>query len=183
MSEDSPGMAGLVVESRTPSVYEERPVRSGSLEARMQERQEKLAHLSTEIFPVPRWEDMLAVELRLVGWKRLNAIIDKHENVRDTGSQRLYVAVDQLVLATVGFHEVKPGVDGDELTPKEDATWVKLARAANPKLPDSITPRQALIALVGDTQAIFLWNEWLGWARGARPKVDDQLERDFDRTD
>jgi hypothetical protein len=143
-----------------------------SLEARMAARGEELDDLRIEIFEVPRWEQMLAVELRMLSWKRLRKVVEKHR--RQTVDLRdLYTAADQILLATVGFYEVNDG----NRTPAPNMSWTKAYQAW--KRTSDVTPRQALLGLVGDVQTIVLWNDWQEWMKGSRPDVDRELQEDF----
>jgi len=154
----------------------------GSLRARMQARRDELDSIRSHVFEVPRWEDVLAVELRLISLKRQIGVIEKHEKVRDTATKLLYTAADQLLLCTVGFYEVTESEDGEQRRePLEDMTWVKLALNLHPEA-DTLTPRQALIAVVGAEQILPLTNDWMEWMRGARPEQDREMRKDFTTT-
>lgn len=149
----------------------------GSLEARMKRHAAEVAGQSTEIFEIPGWSEILAVELRLLTYDESTKITTRLERtVRDVGLRRLYFAVDQIVAATEGFYEVNDG----ERTPI-DRTWMDLARAAaTHKLPEDLTPRMAVISLVGDRRVVTpLYAEFEGWMSGERPAMEEEVVRDF----
>lgn len=159
--------------------YEESGREPGSLASRVERRSQELQSRVSEVFPIPTWEDILAVELRLVGWEALRRIITKHERQRAEAIRELYVAVDQLLLGTVQFFEINPE---DNSRQEVEQTWISLARATGKVLPDSLTPRQAVIALVGDTNALILWREWQEWMATRRGEVDGEVAEDFGST-
>lgn len=150
---------------------------AGSLAQRMEARAGELERTVSAIFPIPTWEDILAVELRLVGWEALRRIVTKHDRHRVEAIKELYTAADQILLGTEAFYEVKE--DGRE---RIESSWVDLARATGRKLPAELTPRQALIALVGDTNVAILWRDWQEWMTTRRPEVDEELAQDFGTT-
>lgn len=150
---------------------------ASSLSTRMKARSEELERQVSEVFEIPGWEDVLAVELNMVGWKKLRVIGQRNRKVKDLPTQELYVAIDQLITATDGFFEVF----GDERKSIND-TWVSLARRTGKPLPDNLTPRQAVLALVGDTRVMALYNSWQEWLQGERREVDEEVVRDFERT-
>lgn len=159
------------------TVAEEQPA-PGSLAARMARRGEQLQNQRTEMFEVPGWEDILAVELRMLGYEESRKIGRRLSKVRDVAMQELYSFADQIIAATEGFFEV---VDGQRRP--VDRTWMQLARegVARP-LPEDLTPRQAIIALLGDRRVAYLFNSWEEWMQGERPEVDEEVMRDFGRT-
>lgn len=150
----------------------------GSLASRMEHRAQEIESAVTEIFPIPMWEDILAVELSLVGWERLRKMVAKHNRQRNEAIRELYVAADQLLAATVAFYEV--GEDNAQ-TPVEQ-TWITLARATGKPLSDDLTPRQAVIALMGDTNVLVLWKEWQDWQSSRRGETDEEVAKDFGTT-
>jgi hypothetical protein len=158
----------------------------GSLADRMAARREQTERVTTEKFEVPRFEGVLSVELRLIGWKKLRSYGQRHSRMRDSALQELYVAADQLLAATVGFYEDEEveGIVNHRKAPGK--SWVSLLNemqtARKEPVSDEITPRQALIALVGDTNVMFLWEQWQEWMKGERPDVDKEVQRDFQTT-
>src|SRR5215212_4209172 len=78
----------------------------GSLQERLQRRAKELEDTVSTIFPIPNWDDILAVELRLVGWEALRKIVTKHERHAVPAIRELYTAADQLLVGTVRFFEV-----------------------------------------------------------------------------
>lgn len=160
------------------------PLPSGSLSSRMGAAEENITSATTERFPIPNWEDMVEVELRMLGWKKLRAIADVHKKVRNKADQELAIAVHQLVVATEGFYEIE-----GETSVRVDMDWIKLAKAGSGQrgvvkpLPDTLTETQAVLALVAlDTRAMNLWNEWHEWMSSNRSDVDKELVSDFGRT-
>ena len=136
-----------------------------------------------EVFPVPGWESVAAVRLRVVGFEALDKIVMRHQRVRNQAMQKLYTAADQLLIATTGFYEV---VDGTIPAPSEDPvegmTWSTLARAGIKTLGMEATPRQAMIRLVGDERLPFFWNDWLEWVKSERNDPEDDILKDFPTT-
>ncbi|CAB4197431.1 hypothetical protein UFOVP1313_12 [uncultured Caudovirales phage] len=149
---------------------------AGSLAGRMASRQEELARNSTEVFPLPGWEDMLGVELRVLSYSTIRKIGQRNEKVRDEVQQELNNIVDQLITATEGFVEV----DGEKVTPIEES-WVSLANKL-PHAPDDMTARQAILFLVGDKRIHFLAADWMQWSRASAHDLDKEVGSDFDLT-
>lgn len=149
----------------------------GSLAERMQQRSTELERTVSAIFPIPTWEDILAVELRLVGWEALRRVVTKHERHRVDAIKELYTAADQILLGTEAFYEIK---DSDR--ERVETSWQDLARATGRHLPADLSPRQALIALVGDTNVAILWKDWQEWMATRRPEIDEDVAKDFGTT-
>lgn len=150
----------------------------GSLAARMKRRGAELENQRTEIFPLPGWDEILAVELRVLGYEESRKIGRKLTRMRDETLQELYSFIDQIVAATEGFYEI----DGDRRTPI-DKTWMDLARAAAAhKLPEDLTPRRAVLSLLGDRRVAYLFSDWEEWMKGERQEVDEEVMRDFGTT-
>lgn len=151
---------------------------AGSLAARMKRRGRELESQRTEVFEIPGWEEILAVELRLLGYDESRRIGRRLDKLRNEDMQELYSYADQIVAATEGFYEV----DGDRRT-RIDKTWMDLARAAaTVKLPEDLTPRQAIISLLGDRRVFYLFSDFEQWMRGERREVDEEVVRDFGTT-
>lgn len=150
---------------------------AGSLAERMEKRAGELERTVSAIFPLPTWEDILAVELRLVGWESLRRIVTKHERHRVEAIRELYVAADQILMSTEAFYEIKEN-DRERV----ETTWQDLARATGRKFGPDLTSRQALIALVGDTNVAILWRDWQEWMTTRRPEVDEEIAQDFGTT-
>jgi hypothetical protein len=154
--------------------------KAGSLEARLSERVRQIEEQRTRTFPVPSLEDIIAVELRMMGWEAIRKIASRHERVRPAGLQEVYVAADHILAVTEGFHEI----DEDGQHVPVSYSWVSLARVARPadQLPDDLTPRKALLAVVRDYPLITMWQEWLAWIKGEQPEVGEEVVRDFGMT-
>lgn len=150
----------------------------GSLQERLQHRSQELEQTVSAVFPIPTLDDILAVELRLVGWEALRKIVSKHERQQVPAIKELYVASDGILAGTVGFYEIGE----DSRRTKVDSTWQELARATGKQLPEDLTPRRALIALVGDTNVAILWQQWQEWMATRRPEVDEEVSKDFGTT-
>lgn len=166
--------------TREMDVAEESEVTGGgSLKARMGRRGRELESQRSEVFEVPGYDEIIAVELRMLGYEESRKIGQRvARHTREVAMQELYAFCDQILAATEGFFEV----DGDRRVPI-DATWTSLARDASPvKLPEELTPRQALISLVGDRRVAYLFTAWEEWMRGERSDVDEEVVRDFGTT-
>jgi hypothetical protein len=155
---------------------ESRRLDSGpSLQARMEAHAEELRKDVSEKFPIPGWESMLMVELRRIGFKRIRVLQKRNERIRDPSIRELYSMCDQILAATVGFHEILENGDTKEIP--DD--WVSLAQNL-PDCPDEITPRQAILFLTGDDKRIhFLAAEWGGWSRAGDSDEAEEVRADF----
>jgi hypothetical protein len=152
---------------------------SASLSSRMAQRQEELNANETERFPLPGWDDMLEVELRALGYRAIRKTMEDNSRIRDEATRELCSFADQLVKATVGFHEIPEG--GGKSQPIED-DWVDLARRA-PNCPTrNLTPRVAVLFLVGEKRIHFLVQDWAKWAKTVRKDVDRAVMEDFEGT-
>lgn len=157
----------------------------GSLQERLQKRATEIEHTVSAVFPIPTLDDILAVELRIVGWEALRKIVTKHERNQVPAIRELYVAADQLLAGTVGFFEVvdlSTAENGAPRRRKVEYTWQDLARATGRPMPQDLTPRRALIALIGDTNVAILWQQWQEWMTTRRPDVDEEVAQDFGTT-
>lgn len=157
----------------------------GSLADRMKARRASLEKQKTEVFEVPGYEGIFAVEYRMLGWSRIRQITRGHAQVKDPGQRELNSAVDTLLVATVQLLEVtatghKPVSGG----------WLDLARAlqdpSDPeavKLPNNPTPQHALLAIFGvEARVMTHYGEYESWLNGQRQRVDEDVVRDFERT-
>ena len=164
----------------TPLEVQAQAHRNGSFEDRMQEVRRQREQRTTERFEVPGFEDLFEVEMQVLGVKRMNDIAFKHVRVRDDSMRALYIQADQVMAATVAFHKLQP--DG-ETAPAEDMTWMDAARAYDPNLSATITPRAALIRLLDDGKGLGeLHGSWYGWNTRGNDIVDKELGRDFQET-
>jgi hypothetical protein len=157
--------------------YREVPT-GGSLGARMAQRAEQLEQISTEWFPIPGWESLLEVELRALGYATIRKVISRLDKVRDVGTHDMYAMADQIAVATVGFREVLE----DGKTRPIDDDWVRLAQRL-PEAPKDLTTRRAILFLVGDTRIHFLVQDWGEWAKSIRLDTDQEVARDFAKTE
>lgn len=160
---------------------------SSSLEARMARRRDEVESNVTEKFPLPgKFSDIIAVELRMLEWKTLQAIANKHRKMREESTRLLYVACDQLIRATEGFYEMvadDEAEDGVRYRPIAGETYERCARRGVADLPEDLTARQALLALVRpDSLVMIWWQEWQEWMRDRRPETDEEVMRDFSTT-
>ena len=148
-----------------------------SLQKRLRRHRAELDRYQTETFPVPRWGQLVHVELGVVSYRRLARIADSHKRVRDEATRNLYIGADALLAATVGFREVH----GDALEPV-DIDWVKFARAAYPELDPGTLPRVALIKVIGDDLLPEFVQEWRDWNRERGEDTDTEIAADLGAT-
>lgn len=148
---------------------------SNSLADRMKKRAATLEKEQADWFPIPGFDDLLEVELRALGYQTIRRVQRRNEKIRDQTVMELYNMADQLLTATQGFRQV------NEPSSLEGETWVSLARRLD-NCPPDLTPRQALLFLVGEKRIMFLVQDWAEWARTVRDDVDGEVVRDFDRT-
>lgn len=153
------------------------PPASDGLAERMRRRAQELANQHSEVFPVPGYASMLAVELRALSLEATSRISQRHDRVRDPATQTLYIAADIILSATEGFFQV----DRDGVQTPVDHTWSTLAASVKQTAADA-SPRQALIALLGGIHVGMLAREWDAWMAAERDESDEELVRDFGRT-
>jgi hypothetical protein len=164
-------LATEVMEAQEPETVD------GSLRSRMQLRAEELERITTERFPLPGWEDLLEVELRVSGLRAATKIAQRNARIRDEGTKNLYVMCDLLLGATVGFWQLSP----DETRKSIQADWVSLARNLD-GCPENPTPRQAMIFLLKEHRVPWLYADWETWMRSAQTEVDEELAADLGPT-
>jgi hypothetical protein len=146
-----------------------------SLSARMDRRAEELQQQTSERFPIPGYEGIVEVELRAIGHKVESAVHHRLKRVRDTALRELYAMADTLIVATVGFHEIRP--DGSSRPIDDD--WIRLAKR-RADCPDTVTPRQALLFLATDKRLKYLFVDWQQWAALTNEAdVVEELVEDF----
>lgn len=155
------------------------PLESGSLASRMRVRAGELENAISEVFAIPTWEEILAVELRLVSWEALRKVVSRHERLasRNPAMHELYIAADQLILGTEQFFEVSEAAR----TPVQH-TWNTLARMSGKNIPEDASARQSIIVLCGDTNVLLLWKEWQDWMATRRTEVEEDMVKDFGTT-
>jgi hypothetical protein len=173
-----------VVETATVPEDDGPPQYAQSLEDRVAARRKQLDEETFEVFEVPGWNDILGVKLRLQGFEEGRKIAKQHAKVRPETLRELYVVCDTIVQCTVGLVEFNE--DGSWTDSQHD--WVSLVqRLVERKAIDvddslQMTPRRALLALVGDKRIPNLYVEWQQWVAGARPHVDQEVVGDFAKT-
>lgn len=166
----------------------ETPVREsapGSLRSRMRARTQELEQQRTEIFPVPGYAELLAVELMPLGWERMQKIRERIAEMRDPSitpaMKQLYVAADELIAATVKFYEINDDGGRREI----DDTWKSLAEAGIENFPQDASARQAVLALINKPSAPLLmpfYHQWGEWMTSERVSITDEVGRDFETT-
>jgi hypothetical protein len=154
---------------------EPKPIDS-SLRSRRQHRSEELSKVTTEVFPLPGWEDLLEVELRVQGIRAATLASKHNERVRDEGTRSLYIMCDLLLRATVAFWQVTS--NGSKPV---EGSWVELAKNLE-DCPPSPTPRQAMIFLLKEHRIPWLYANWETWMRTAKVEIDEEIARDFTPT-
>lgn len=157
-------------------VDEQPSVVSSSLGDRMRRRARQLEQRYTEVFPLPRFEDILGVELRAMGYEAMRKIGQRHQRVRNEALQELYIAADTVIAATESFFEFA-GNERQSIT----TSWQRLAVDVK-EVAGDVTPRQAIIALLGDTNVVFLFNDYQEWLRATRPDFEEEMSADFPET-
>lgn len=162
------------------SLAARREVGIDSLRARMAEHTESVTRRHTKVWPVPGWEDRVAVELRMLTYRETRMIYKRLERERDEITSELYGVADQIILATEGFHLVD---EHGETEPINGATWMDVARSIpDANLPEDLTPRQALLAVVPDTALNWFYVEYSRWQRAGGREVGEEVMRDFKMT-
>ena len=161
----------------TPPEVQAQAGRDGSFETRMQEVRQQREQRTTEKFEVPGFEGLFEVEMQVLGVKRMNDIAFKHARVRDDSLRALYIEADQVLAATVAFHKIQP--DGDTAV-ADGMTWMDAARAYDPSLSATVSPRGAVIRLLDDGKGLGeLHGSWYSWNTRGNDSVDKELGRDF----
>jgi hypothetical protein len=153
-----------------------------SLKARMQRRQQELAARTTELFPVPRYEEFIAVELKAIAWERSEKIFEAHQ--RTARRMMLNSAADEIVAATVAFHEL---FDDREPELIEDAyRWSdvcsRFLEVDLPPAPHTTLERIALLTLCSDQGVMGLNAQYRRWLGGANVGISEEVRRDFSTT-
>jgi hypothetical protein len=159
-SEDPTGLVGPVPDS---------------LNARLVQRADKLEEQRTARFAVPGYDGLLEVEMRSLGYRRLRTAQGRAKTERDEATRELYAICDTLLAATVGFHLV----EGED-SPLPNETWQTIATRAGKG--DTLTPRQALLALLKESLVMFLWTEWGEWQKNVGVQIAEEVVEDFAQT-
>ena len=152
-----------------------------SLKDRMNARQSELESRTTEIFPVPRYDEVMAVELKAIAWEKTEEIVQRHS--RQTNRQMLNSAADEIVVATVAFHEIKD--DAIELI-EDVSRWSEVAKSFlgfdPPQAPYATRERICLLALCSDQGVMALNGPYRRWLGGANTGISGEVRRDFNST-
>lgn len=153
----------------------------GSLRDRMQRRTQELAERTTELFPVPRYDNFVAVELKYISWGVSQKAIEANSRVPEQQMQN--TAAEEIVKATVAFYEIleEPNEQGEHFDLITDAsTWKELAvKLGGVRLPEVAGDRVALVALCSDQGVIALNGLFRRWLGGADTGLRSQVMRDF----
>lgn len=150
--------------------------RLGSLASRIADRREELEKRVDDLLDVPGFEDIFKLQVRPVGSKRQQQILDRAERVHDRALRNQYVNADILIAATVAFHEILP--DGSTRI-ADGVTWKEIATARRPELGPELTHRQALLSVIPDHLVNIFASDYMEWLRGEGVSVNSDLERDF----
>jgi hypothetical protein len=178
----SDGVVEQPTEAIEPVPRPPRPEPASSLKARMKARQAELQDRTTEIFPVPLFDAILAVELKAVEWEETEQALEKH--LRRPQRMMLLTAADEVVAATVAFYEI--GED-DSLELIEDAeAWSDIATAYLDEdftaMPPATLERVALISLISEQGVMALSGQYRQWLGGANVGISKAVRRDFKTT-
>ena len=165
--------------------YEDEPTQvietdhGGSLAARAQARRQAILNRKTVRLEVPGYENILEVEYRGLTYAEGKRIISRHERQADDAIRDIYVAADQLMLASVNSYEL---VDGDRT--ELGMPWGKeLARSLGVKVDDAMTARQAMIAAFAtDLHLTRHWADYVEWLGSAQDEADEEQRADFSRS-
>jgi hypothetical protein len=149
-----------------------------SLSGRMQARQKAVSEETAQWFALPGYAGVLEIKLRALGTREIMRTENKLNRVKVQELRMLYSLSDQILEATEGFAETSPS--GEGRTEIEDS-WEDLARRL-PNCPDKLTPRRALLHVLGETNVHWLVEEWTTWAKDQRGAVQEAVVRDFGRT-
>jgi hypothetical protein len=150
--------------------------RIGSLAARIATRRDELERREDDLIDVPGFEDVFKLQVKPVGSKAQQRIVDRHERVHDKALRGSYINSDILVAATVGFWEV----NGDEQPVLcEGVTWKDIAGARHGSEAGGWTHRQALLSVIPDHMLNLFASNYMEWLRGTEVSVSKDLERDF----
>lgn len=178
--EDREIPAGLPDEE--PALDEPMVPAGSSLKARMHDRQEELAKRTTELFPVPRYDEIIAVELKAIPWERSEKILERHQ--RQAKRMMLNSSADELVAATVGFWEIKEDGSTEEIT--DVSRWSEVCEHVLevdlPNSPPATLERVGLLTLCSDQGVMALNGQYRRWLGGANVGIGEEVGRDFSST-
>ncbi|HEY1437367.1 MAG TPA: hypothetical protein VGG82_07680 [Casimicrobiaceae bacterium] len=150
--------------------------RLGSLAARIAQRRDELERREDDLIDVPGFEDVFKLQVKPVGSKSQQRIVDRHERIHDKALRGSYINADILVAATVGFWEVMPNGTPESV---EGITWKDVAMSKRPELGPELTHRQALLAVIPDHMLNLFATNYMDWLRGTEVSVSKDLEKDF----
>jgi hypothetical protein len=105
------------------------------------------------ILPVPGpTSSFLSVRYRALTYRELLKIEERHEKVKDSGDQYLFIATDKLIQACQGILE---NTGPDEYTDTGHKWTAQTAKVLFRRdLPDNATARQAVLAIFPDEEAV-----------------------------
>lgn len=154
-----------------------------SFKERLHARHEELAKQTTELFAVPRYEDVVMVELRVIKAQESEEITRRLTRGGRIDINMTTQQAQEIVEATVGFHAV---LDYDDegraiVEPVEDASWKSIAEGLV-DLPAEAGQRPAMVALCGSVNVQTLWGMWRAWLMGKDVGIRQEVVRDFTRT-
>jgi hypothetical protein len=158
------------------------PAAPMSLKERMARRRDELASRTTELFPVPRYDELLAVELRAIPWEDSEHFAERHQ--RAAKRMLLNTAADEIVSATIAFHEIKEDGTTEVITDAERWSDVcsRLLDQELPPAPPSTQERISLLTLCTDQGVITLNAVYRRWLGGANTGIGEEVKRDFNST-
>jgi hypothetical protein len=149
---------------------------ASSLKGRMEARAAELANRKTEVFPIPRYDSVIAVELKT------QEIIERHSRVGTR--QTLNASADEIVFSTVAFHELKP--DGSLELVEDVHSWSEVTQAllgiSPPEGPYNTRERVCMLSLVSDQGVMALSAQFRQWLGGVSSGISEAVRQDFSTT-
>jgi hypothetical protein len=155
----------------------DRPNVGTSLQARMRAHLEQEQKKHTDFFRIPRFDDLLVVELRRLSFEAIRKIQKRNERVRQESTRELYDVADQLVRATVAIYEIMD----DEGYRETEFGWQDVARLL-PDPPDNLTDRLAILHVIGTDRIHFLAAEWGSWSKLGTSDDVEEVKLGFETT-
>jgi hypothetical protein len=155
---------------------------ASSLKGRMEARAAELANRKTEVFPIPRYDSVIAVELKAISWEKTQEIIERHSRVGTR--QTLNASADEIVFSTVAFHELKP--DGSLELVEDVHSWSEVTQAllgiSPPEGPYNTRERVCMLSLVSDQGVMALSAQFRQWLGGVSSGISEAVRQDFSTT-